>query len=156
MEKFLRSGAWFECGSSVVEADISSEVFRDFSVKNSAAVWTVVNKSCTIPEEYPRSCLRRRRRSMNEDGFASERGWEKYVRFRFEGVFWYLESIIPSESAHRLPLSETFESLDFETRKVSIEPKKEQLEYRAYPMRWRFWRCALIDSTLGSVSIVFS
>lgn len=121
MEKFLRSGAWFECGSSVVEADISSEVFRDFSVKNSAAVWTVVNKSCTIPEEYPRSCLRRRRRSMNEDGFASERGWEKYVRFRFEGVFWYLESIIPSESAHRLPLSETFESLDFESRKESID-----------------------------------
>lgn len=61
--------AWWWCAYKE-EADISSEIFRDLSMKNSAAV-TVVEQIFVrfrLAEEYPRSCLRSCRRSMNEDG----------------------------------------------------------------------------------------
>lgn len=132
--------AWWWCAYKG-EADISSEIFRDLSMKNSAAV-TVVEQIFVrfrLAEEYPRSCLRSCRRSMNEDGLN---GWTRvgkicslpirgasFLIFRIDNSVGKRPWKASLDRFRDCPFYRQFERRisRFRPKKVSIEPKKEKL-----------------------------
>lgn len=132
--------AWWWCAYKG-EVDISSEIFRDLSMKNSAAV-TVVEQifvRLRLAEEYSRSCLRSCRRSMNEDGLN---GWTRvgkicslpirgasFLIFRIDNSVGKRPWKASLDRFRDCPFYRQFERRisRFRPKKVSIEPKKEKL-----------------------------